>query len=207
MLIGRRYNEGARPSGQGSVEIRPRADAGHHHAQNYFRLYDKLAGMTGGGRAARDLQAGRGHPINMPDDREDQSDLIYKTERPYIAVVDDVAEALREGTAGAPSAPPAWKRSGYLSRQFTKRRIPHNVLNAKYHEPRGDRIAVAGRRGASPSATNMAGRGTDVTSAFSPIGGCASAAWIGRNARGTRRPGAPNCHRQRKQGGQGSDRR
>jgi preprotein translocase subunit SecA len=94
--------------------------------------------------------------------RGDQSDLIYKTEEAkYIAVVDDVAERFEKGQPvliGTTSV----ERSEYLSRQFQKRRIPHNVLNAKFHEQEAGIIAVAGRRGGITVATNMAGRGTDV---------------------------------------------
>jgi preprotein translocase subunit SecA len=94
--------------------------------------------------------------------RADQSDLIYKTEEAkYIAVVDDVGERYEKGQPvliGTTSV----ERSEYLSRQFQKRRIPHNVLNAKYHEQEAGIIAEAGRRGAITVATNMAGRGTDI---------------------------------------------
>ncbi len=94
--------------------------------------------------------------------RADQSDLIYKTEEAkYIAVVDDVTERYEKGQPvliGTTSV----ERSEYLSRQFQKRRIPHNVLNAKYHEQEAGIIAEAGRRGAITVATNMAGRGTDI---------------------------------------------
>jgi preprotein translocase subunit SecA len=94
--------------------------------------------------------------------REDQSDLIYKTEEAkYIAVVDDVSERYEKGQPvliGTTSV----ERSEYLSRQFVKRKIPHNVLNAKYHEQEAGIIAEAGRLGAITVATNMAGRGTDI---------------------------------------------
>jgi preprotein translocase subunit SecA len=94
--------------------------------------------------------------------RTDQSDLIYKTEEAkYIAVVDDVVERYEKGQPvliGTTSV----ERSEYLSRQFAKRKVPHNVLNAKYHESEANIIAEAGRRGAITVATNMAGRGTDI---------------------------------------------
>ena len=94
--------------------------------------------------------------------RADQSDLIYKTEEAkYIAVVDDVGERYEKGQPvliGTTSV----ERSEYLSKQFTKRGIPHNVLNAKFHEQEANIIAEAGRRGAVTVATNMAGRGTDI---------------------------------------------
>jgi preprotein translocase subunit SecA len=92
----------------------------------------------------------------------DQTDLVYKTEESkFIAVVDDVVERFE---AGQPVliGTTSMERSEYLSRQFHKRRIPHNVLNAKYHEEEAGIIAVAGRRKAITVATNMAGRGTDI---------------------------------------------
>ncbi|MGZ4529683.1 MAG: preprotein translocase subunit SecA, partial [Mycobacterium sp.] len=136
--------------------------------QNYFRLYDKLAGMTG----TAQTEAAELHeiyklgvvpiPTNKPMIRTDCSDLIYKTEEAkYIAVVDDVAERYEKGQPvliGTTSV----ERSEYLSRQFQKRRIPHNVLNAKYHEQEAGIVAEAGRRGGITVATNMAGRGTDI---------------------------------------------
>jgi preprotein translocase subunit SecA len=101
-------------------------------------------------------------PTNKDMIRADQSDLIYKTEEAkYIAVVDDVTERYEKGQPvliGTTSV----EKSEYLSRQFQKRRIPHNVLNAKYHEQEAAIIAEAGRRGAITVATNMAGRGTDI---------------------------------------------
>jgi preprotein translocase subunit SecA len=94
--------------------------------------------------------------------RTDQTDLIYKTEEAkYIAVVDDVSERYEKGQPvliGTTSV----ERSEYLSRQFQKRRIPHNVLNAKFHEQEAEIVAEAGRRSAVTVATNMAGRGTDI---------------------------------------------
>ena len=101
-------------------------------------------------------------PTNKAMIRTDQSDLIYKTEEAkYIAVVDDVTERFEKGQPvliGTTSV----ERSEYLSRQFAKRRVPHNVLNAKFHEQEAGIIAEAGRRGGITVATNMAGRGTDI---------------------------------------------
>ena len=94
--------------------------------------------------------------------RKDQTDLIYKTEEAkYIAVVDDISERHEAGQPvliGTTSV----ERSEYLSRQLAKRGVPHNVLNAKFHEQEAAIVAEAGRRGAVTVATNMAGRGTDV---------------------------------------------
>ncbi|MBB3602536.1 preprotein translocase subunit SecA [Mycolicibacterium sp. BK556] len=171
VLIGRRYNEGMHQAIEAKENVEIKAEnqtLATITLQNYFRLYDKLSGMTG----TAETEAAELHeiyklgvvpiPTNRPMVRKDQTDLIYKTEEAkYIAVVDDVQERYEKGQPvliGTTSV----ERSEYLSRQFTKRRVPHNVLNAKFHEQEAGIIAEAGRRGAVTVATNMAGRGTDV---------------------------------------------
>ncbi|MCG7592685.1 preprotein translocase subunit SecA [Mycobacterium sp. PSTR-4-N] len=171
MLVGRRYNEGLHQAIEAKEHVEIKAEnqtVATVTLQNYFRMYDKLAGMTG----TAETEAAELHeiyklgvvpiPTNKPMIRTDQSDLIYKTEEAkFIAVVDDVTERYEKGQPvliGTTSV----ERSEFLARQFEKRRIPHNVLNAKYHEQEAGIIAEAGRIGAVTVATNMAGRGTDI---------------------------------------------
>ena len=171
VLPGRRYNEGMHQAIEAKEKVEIKAENQTFATitlQNYFRLYDKLAGMTG----TAETEAAELHeiyklgvvtiPTNRSMVRKDQTDLIYKTEEAkYIAVVDDIAARYEAGQPvliGTTSV----ERSEYLSRQLEKREVPHNVLNAKFHEQEAAIIAGAGRRGAITVATNMAGRGTDV---------------------------------------------
>jgi preprotein translocase subunit SecA len=171
VLVGRRYNEGMHQAIEAKEHVEIKAEnqtLATITLQNYFRLYDKLSGMTG----TAQTEAAELHeiyklgvvsiPTNKSMIRTDQTDLIYKTEEAkYIAVVDDIGERYEKGQPvliGTTSV----ERSEYLSRQLQKRRIPHNVLNAKFHEQEAGIVAEAGRRSAVTVATNMAGRGTDI---------------------------------------------
>ncbi len=136
--------------------------------QNYFRLYGKLAGMTGTAvTEAEEFHKIYGLvvvpiPTNNPMVREDHPDVIYKTEESkFNAVIDEIVERNHRGQpvlVGTVSV----EKSERLSRLLEKRGVQHNVLNAKYHEREAQIVAEAGRPGAVTIATNMAGRGTDI---------------------------------------------
>jgi preprotein translocase subunit SecA len=136
--------------------------------QNYFRLYHKLAGMTG----TAETEANEFHdiyrldvlviPTNRPVIRRDWNDRIYKTRREkYIAVLDEIKNAHGRGQpvlVGTASV----EASELLSRMLKREKIPHNVLNAKYHRQEAEIVARAGQSGTVTISTNMAGRGTDI---------------------------------------------
>ena len=136
--------------------------------QNYFRLYNKLAGMTGtADTEAFEFQHIYGLetvviPTNKPMQRKDKADLIYLTaEEKYEAIVEDIKACVERGQptlVGTVSI----ENSELLSRILKKSKIPHKVLNAKFHEQEADIVAQAGQPGAVTIATNMAGRGTDI---------------------------------------------
>ena len=177
VLDGRRFNEGLHQAIEAKENVEIKAEnqtLATVTLQNYFRLYDKLAGMTGTAEteAAEFDQIYKlgvlPIPTNKPMVRKDQTDLIYKTEEAkFAAVVDDITE---RHAAGQPVliGTTSVERSEYLSRQLAKRDIPHTVLNAKFHEQEAQIIAEAGRTGAVTVATNMAGRGTDVVLGGNP---------------------------------------
>ncbi|KAA1034440.1 preprotein translocase subunit SecA [Pseudonocardia sp. EV170527-09] len=171
VLAGRRYNEGMHQAieAKEGVEIKPENQTlATITLQNFFRLYDKLAGMTG----TAQTEAAELHeiykmsvvsiPPNRPRVRVDQSDLIYKTEpAKFEAVADDIAEKHEKGQPvliGTTSV----EKSEYLSKLLLRRGVPHEVLNAKNHAREAQIIAQAGHAGAVTVATNMAGRGTDI---------------------------------------------
>ena len=136
--------------------------------QNYFRLYNKLAGMTGtADTEAFEFQSIYGLetvviPTNRPMIRDDRADLIYLTaQEKYDAIVTDI-EACREKGQPVLVGTISIESSELLSKLLKKKKIPHNVLNAKFHAKEADIVAQAGLPGAVTIATNMAGRGTDI---------------------------------------------
>src|ERR1700716_3436086 len=168
VLLGRRYNEGMHQAIEAKEKVEIKAEnqtLATITLQNFFRLYDKLAGMTGTAQteAAELLQIYKlgvvPIPTNMPMIRTDHGDLVYKTEEAkFAAVVEDIAQRHIKGQpvlVGTASV----ERSEYLSKALVAAGIPHSVLNAKYHEQEAGIIAEAGRRGGITLATNMAGRG------------------------------------------------
>lgn len=144
--------------------------------QNYFRMYNKLAGMTGTAdtEAAEFAQIYNLEvlviPTNKPMIRVDHPDVVFKTERAkYNAIINEIEECFKRGQptlVGTTSI----EKSELLSGMLKKRGIKHSVLNAKYHEKEAEIVAQAGRFGAVTIATNMAGRGTDIVLGGNPDG-------------------------------------
>jgi len=171
ILVGRRYNEGIHQAIEAKEGVPVKAEnqtLATVTLQNYFRLYDKLAGMTGTAEteAAEFMSTYKlgviPIPTNRPMIRKDQSDLVYKNETAKFAqVVEDIAERHSSGQpvlVGTVSV----EKSEYLSRLLAKKGVKHEVLNAKNHAREAEIVARAGRLGAVTVATNMAGRGTDI---------------------------------------------
>jgi preprotein translocase subunit SecA len=171
LMPGRRYSEGlhqALEAKEGVKIERENQTLASVTFQNYFRMYEKLAGMTGtADTEAAEFQEIYGLevmviPTNMPMIRTDHPDVIYRTEREkFEAAIQEIKDLHREGRpvlVGTISIEKSEKLSGLLSRQGVK----HHVLNAKHHEREAEIIAQAGQRGAVTISTNMAGRGTDI---------------------------------------------
>lgn len=171
ILAGRRYSEGMHQA----LEAKERIEIQDENQtlatitlQNYFRLYEKISGMTGTAmtEAAEFQQIYKLGVVTIPTNREmirvDQSDLVYKSEvGKFVAVAQDIAERHRKGQpvlVGTVSV----EKSEELSSVLKKNGVPHEVLNAKHHEREAAIIARAGTIGAVTVATNMAGRGTDI---------------------------------------------
>ena len=171
LMYGRRYNEGLHQAIEAKEGV---AVAGESKTlatitfQNFFRLYDKLSGMTGTALTEEDEFAAIYKldvveiPTNRPVARIDRTDVVYKTEQgKFRAIIEQVIACHEKGQpvlVGTVSI----EKSEILSKLLKKAGVPHNVLNAKYHEKEAQIVAQAGKFGAVTIATNMAGRGTDI---------------------------------------------
>lgn len=171
IMEGRRYSDGLHQAIEAKENVKVEAATQTYATitlQNYFRMYKKLAGMTG----TAETEAGEFWniykldvvviPTNKPVIREDANDLVYKTKREkYAAVVNEIIRLHEEGRpvlVGTTSV----ETSELLAKILNMRHIQHNVLNAKLHKREADIVAEAGREGTVTIATNMAGRGTDI---------------------------------------------
>ena len=171
IMEGRRYSDGLHQAIEAKEKVEVEAATQTFATitlQNYFRMYHKLAGMTG----TAETEAGELWdiykldvvviPTNRPISRNDMEDRVYKTKREkYTAVIEEIVKLVEAGRpvlVGTTSV----EISELLSRMLTGRKIRHNVLNAKLHQKEADIVAEAGQRGTVTIATNMAGRGTDI---------------------------------------------
>lgn len=171
LMFGRRYSDGLHQAIEAKEGVKIEKESQTLATitfQNYFRMYKKLAGMTGTAKTEEEeFRKIYGMdvvviPTNKPMIRVDHPDVIYRTEMgKFQAVVEDIVERYRTGQpvlVGTISI----EKSEMLSNMLKKRGIPHQVLNAKYHEKEAQIIAQAGQQGTVTIATNMAGRGTDI---------------------------------------------
>lgn len=178
LMPGRRYSDGLHQALEAKEGVRIENEnqtLATITFQNFFRMYEKLAGMTG----TADTEAAEFKkiydldvvviPTNLPMIREDRPDLIFKTEQEkFEAVLEEIKELYRRGQpvlVGTISI----EKSEYLSRRLKKMGIPHNVLNAKNHALEAEIVAQAGRYKAVTISTNMAGRGTDIILGGNPV--------------------------------------
>src|SRR5947209_11234824 len=178
-MFGRRFSEGLHQAIEAKEGVRIQNESQTWATitlQNYFRMYPKLAGMTGTAWTEREeLHTIYGLdvvvvPTHRPMIRQDHPDLVYKNEEAkFRAVVNEIDEMHRMGRpvlVGTVSI----EKSEYLSEQLKNRGIPHQVLNAKYHEREATIVSQAGRTKSVTIATNMAGRGVDILLGGNPSG-------------------------------------
>ena len=171
LMYGRRYNEGLHQAIEAKEGVKVASEnktLATITFQNFFRLYDKLSGMTGTALTEEEEFSGIYNldvveiPTNKPVIRIDDPDVVYKTEAgKYRAVIAQIKECHAKGQpvlVGTISI----EKSALLSQMLKREGIPHNVLNAKHHEKEAEIVAQAGHLGAVTIATNMAGRGTDI---------------------------------------------
>ncbi|MDT7985572.1 preprotein translocase subunit SecA [Brevibacillus agri] len=171
LMVGRRYSDGLHQAIEAKEGLRVQSESmtlATITLQNYFRMYEKLAGMTGTAKTEEEeFKKIYGLdvvviPTNKPVIRQDLPDLVFKTEAAkYRAVVNDIVERHKKGQpilVGTISI----ENSERLSHMLKQKGVPHSVLNAKHHEREAEIVARAGQYGAVTIATNMAGRGTDI---------------------------------------------
>ena len=171
LMLGRRYSEGLHQA----IEAKEHVDVQKENKtlatitfQNYFRLYGKLSGMTGTAMTEEEEFESIYRldiveiPTNKPVIRIDQNDLVYKNEQGKIRAIIEQIKACHAKGQPVLVGTVSIEKSEYLSSLLKRQGIPHNVLNAKYHEREAEIIAQAGKLGAVTIATNMAGRGTDI---------------------------------------------
>ncbi len=177
VLPGRRWSDGLHQAVEAKENVkieRENQTLATITLQNYFRLYEKLAGMTG----TADTEAGEFHeiykldvvviPTNMPMIRDDHQDVVYVSEREKFDAVADEILQLRERGQPVLVGTVSIEKSERLSALLKSRKVPHVVLNAKFHEKEADIVAQAGKSGSVTIATNMAGRGTDIVLGGNP---------------------------------------
>ncbi|MBE0641192.1 MAG: preprotein translocase subunit SecA, partial [Bacteroidales bacterium] len=171
IMEGRRYSDGLHQALEAKENVKVEAATQTYATitlQNYFRMYKKLAGMTG----TAETEAGELWniykldvvvvPTNRPVIRKDMEDLVYKTKREKFNAVIEEIEALVKAKRPVLVGTTSVETSELLSRMLTRQRVAHNVLNAKLHAKEADIVAQAGQPGTVTIATNMAGRGTDI---------------------------------------------
>ncbi|MCL1816318.1 MAG: preprotein translocase subunit SecA [Clostridiales bacterium] len=171
LMFGRRYSEGLHQAIEAKEHVKVERESQTLATitfQNFFRMYDRLAGMTGTARTEEDEFRKIYNfdvveiPTNLPMVRLDNPDIIYRTEGgKFDAVVEEIAQEHDKGRpvlVGTISI----EKSEHLSHMLIKRGVKHNVLNAKFHDKEAEIVAQAGRKGSVTIATNMAGRGTDI---------------------------------------------
>ncbi|MBZ4663911.1 MAG: secA [Caloramator sp.] len=171
LMYGRRYSDGLHQAIEAKEGVKVQSESKTLATitfQNYFRLYNKISGMTGTAQTEEsEFREIYGLdviviPTNKPVARVDKPDVVYKTEEAkFNAIVNEIVETYKKGQpvlVGTISI----EKSEHLSSMLKKRGIPHQVLNAKYHEKEAEIVANAGQRGMVTIATNMAGRGTDI---------------------------------------------
>ena len=212
VMEGRRYSDGLHQAIEAKERVKVEAATQTFATitlQNFFRMYSKLAGMTG----TAETEAGEFWdiykldvvviPTNRPIIRDDQNDRIYKTKREkYTAVIEETESLISKGRpvlVGTTSV----EISELLSRMLTLRKIKHNVLNAKLHQREAEIVANAGQRGMVTIATNMAGRGTDIKLA-PEVRGAGGLAIIGTERHESRRVDRQLRGRAGRQGDPGS---